>query len=110
MGSMCCTMAINNKYVLLFGGCDNGIYYDDIYIYSIKYKTITKSKMKCPSGSTFAAIAVNDNIKDEKLVFGYIRNQWITCNISDNYFLPYDLQKIIHSYYLNECVYLLDIS
>eukprot|EP01084_Bolivina_argentea_P055447 101656_1 len=37
--SMCCTIAINNKYVLLFGGEDNNfVYYDHIYVYSLKYK------------------------------------------------------------------------
>eukprot|EP01084_Bolivina_argentea_P107053 191440_1 len=49
---------------------------------------------------------LNDNIKNEKLVFGYIRNIWI-CNISDH-FPPNDLIKLIHSYYLNEFVYLLE--
>eukprot|EP01084_Bolivina_argentea_P101849 182533_1 len=100
-------MAINNKYVLLFGGCDNGIYYDDIYIYSIKYKTITKSKIKCPSEGIFKAITINDHSKDEKIVFGYVRHEWITCDIYDHYFPPNYLLKLIHSYYLNEFVYLL---
>eukprot|EP01084_Bolivina_argentea_P207078 353396_1 len=40
MGSLCCTMAFNNKYVLLFGGENNDEYYDDIYIYSLKHKTL----------------------------------------------------------------------
>eukprot|EP01084_Bolivina_argentea_P107832 192768_1 len=50
MDRICCTMAINNKYVLLFGGRDNNWNkLDDIYIYSLKYKTIKESKIKCPS-------------------------------------------------------------
>ncbi len=107
MSYISCTMAINNKYVLLFGGWDGERCYDDIYIYSLKHKTIRQSKMKCPSKSVFEAITVNNNIKDEKLTFGYIRKEWKICNIN-NYFLPYYLLKLIHSYYLNEYVYLLD--
>eukprot|EP01084_Bolivina_argentea_P230892 389515_1 len=82
MDHICCTMAINNKYVLLFGGRDDtygGC--DGIYIYSLKYKTITQSKIKCPSEGIFSCITVNDNIKDEKLVFGYVRQHWVTCAI-----------------------------
>eukprot|EP01084_Bolivina_argentea_P077098 139785_1 len=87
MDSMCCTMAINNKYVLLFGGKDDGGYYcNNIYIYSIKNKTIKESKIRCPSKGLFSCVTVNDNIKDEKIVFGYVRNQWKTYNINDNYF------------------------
>eukprot|EP01084_Bolivina_argentea_P107833 192770_1 len=67
---MCCTMAINNKYILLFGGYKSGIYYDDIYIYSLKHKTLRQSKIKCPSKSDFSAITINNNIKDEMIVFG----------------------------------------
>eukprot|EP01084_Bolivina_argentea_P008954 16765_1 len=71
---VCCTMAIKNRYVLIFGGISSGGgVRDNIYIYSIKHKTIKESKIKCPSKGEFNAITINDNISDEKLVFGYIR-------------------------------------
>eukprot|EP01084_Bolivina_argentea_P078837 143063_1 len=101
-------MAINNKYVILFGGCGGDGHSDDIYVYSIKYKTIKLSKIKCPAKGLFNAITVNDNMKDEKLTFGFVRNQWKICDIADHYFPPYYLLKLMHSYYLNEFVYLLD--
>eukprot|EP01084_Bolivina_argentea_P031173 57705_1 len=109
MSYISCTMAINNKYVLLFGGWDyhNGVNCDDIYIYSLKHKTLKLAKMKCPSKGKFYAITINNIIKDEKLTFGYVRNQWKICNMN-HYFPPYYLLKLIHSYYLNEFVYLLD--
>ncbi len=100
MFNICCAGGINNKYVLLFGGYDDTDHYcDDIYIYSLKNKTIKKSKIKCPSKSQFSCLTVNDNIKDEKIVFGYVRKEWVICNVS-NYFLSYYLLKLIHSYYL----------
>ncbi len=49
--------------------------------------------MKCPSKSIFTAITVNDNMKDEKLVFGYVRKEWKICNINNNYCLPHYLLK-----------------
>eukprot|EP01084_Bolivina_argentea_P057266 104655_1 len=49
MGFVGCTMAINNKYILLFGGTNynSDVYYDNIYIYSLKHKTIRESQIKC---------------------------------------------------------------
>eukprot|EP01084_Bolivina_argentea_P093449 168062_1 len=74
MYGMSCTMAMHNKYVLLFGGIDdNSQYSDNIYIYSLKRKTLTKSKLKV---NLYPYVTINDKMKDEKVVFGYIRNQW----------------------------------
>ncbi len=56
----------------------------------------------------FSAITINNKIKDEKTIFGYIRKEWKRCNINKNYFIPFYLLKLIHSYYLNEYVLLLD--
>eukprot|EP01084_Bolivina_argentea_P035969 66577_1 len=122
-------MAVNNKYILLFGGYEDdgmGFYMDmlagifggmsgigntsdSIYVYSMKHKTVKLSEMKCPSKSVFKCVTVNDNNKDEKLIYGYLRNQWIICDINEQYFPPHYLIKLIHSYYLNEFVYLLDL-
>eukprot|EP01084_Bolivina_argentea_P278132 475028_1 len=68
MCNVCCLNAINNNYVLIFGGY-NGVSQNDIYIYSIKTQTITKSKIKCPTKNKFGGIIVNDKMKDEKAVF-----------------------------------------
>eukprot|EP01084_Bolivina_argentea_P107831 192767_1 len=68
--SPACTIGINRKYVFLFGGYGNNGHCDNIYIYSLKYKTIKESKIKCPSKSDFSAITINNNIKDEMIVFG----------------------------------------
>eukprot|EP01084_Bolivina_argentea_P250873 420526_1 len=72
--AMCLTMAINNKYMVLFGNKNKSI--DDIYIYSVKHKTVKLSKTKCPSKGIFNAITINNDINDEKIVFGYVRNEW----------------------------------
>eukprot|EP01084_Bolivina_argentea_P313314 542574_1 len=73
IGYLCCTMAIYNRYVLIFGGRYDDDRYtgeifhsDNIYVYSIEHKTITKSKIKCPSEGIFKAITINDHSKDEK--------------------------------------------
>eukprot|EP01084_Bolivina_argentea_P003529 6639_1 len=108
-----CTMAIRNRYVLIFGGITSkfpDVYSDNIYIYCMGSKTLRISSVKCPSKSMFKAITVNNEGKDEKTVFGYMRKQWNVCDIEDHSFPPFYLLKLIHSYYLNEIVYLLDIS
>ncbi len=107
MSSTCCTTAINKKYILLFGGWnefEDFAYSDTIYIYSLKYNRIQESFIKCPSKGIFSVITINNKIKDEKIVFGYIRKKW---KIKNN-FMPFYLLKLIHSYYLNEYVLLLD--
>ncbi len=96
---VCCLKAIHNKYVLIFGGYGVRMNFDDIYIYSIDRQTIKTSKIKCPSKGRFTGIISNDKMKDEKCVFGFVRN------ICKKYLI--DLAKLIHTYYLNEWVYLL---
>eukprot|EP01084_Bolivina_argentea_P086276 155942_1 len=108
INEICCAIAINNRYVFLFGGYMYWRPCNYIYIYCLKDKTITPSKIKCPISGIFSAITVNNKIKDEKLVWGYVRKQWVNCKIDDHQFPPTYLMKLMHSYYLNEFIYLLD--
>eukprot|EP01084_Bolivina_argentea_P136681 240712_1 len=119
LSSFGCTSAINNKYVLIFGGdctkCDFSYsasvpiqYSDEIYVFSLLNKTFTKSKIACPQKGTFVAMAINDKTHDEMAVCGYIRLQWKLSNIPDHYFPPVYLLEIMHSYYLTEFVHLFD--
>ncbi len=110
MDNVHCLKAMNNKYVLIFGGYDNDEngWSDDIFIFCIKDKTIKKSNIKCPSKGTFSGVTVSDKEKDKKAVFGYVRKEWKLCEISDHCFPPNYLLGLMHSYYFNEYVYLLD--
>ncbi len=105
----CCT-AINNQYILIFGGVDNIDECDEIYIFSLLNQEFTASKIKCPQKGHFQAIRIGDKLKDEMAVFGYIRCQWILSEISDHYFPPVYLLQLIHSYYLNEYIHLIHID
>eukprot|EP01084_Bolivina_argentea_P274874 468642_1 len=108
MDHIVCTNAMNGNYVLLFGSgtpidcfSKRELYFKDIYVYSVKNQTILQSQISFPN-RTFDGITI---IKDEQLVYGYVRNEWTRCN------LPNDLLKIIRSYYgLYEFVHLQDIS
>eukprot|EP01083_Nonionella_stella_P263936 895955_1 len=81
-----CVLAVGGQYVLIFGGSHPYIH-DNIYVYSIKNNTLKISDVKCPAESQFTGIIVNDAMKDEKLVFGYIRQNWTKCRIN-NYDFP----------------------
>eukprot|EP01084_Bolivina_argentea_P035972 66581_1 len=110
LGDICCITVINERYVLIFGGEHLwGEFNDNIYIYSVEEKILRKSKIKCPSKSVFRAITVNDKMRDEKSVFGFVRKYWEICQINECYFPPYYLLRLIHTFYLVEQVYLLDI-
>eukprot|EP01084_Bolivina_argentea_P287380 493125_1 len=89
LAQSCCVMAIRKKYVLIFGGengFDDDTVSDNIYIYSMKTKNVTTSKIRCSSKHLFEAITVYDDVEDKKIVFGYVRNQWKMCNINDHLF------------------------
>ncbi len=92
----------------MFGGWKQCSYYDYIYVYCIKRQIITTSTIKCPAKSIFAGIVVNNTLKDEKCVFGYVRSVWTICQFSNYCTFPYYLFKMIHAYYLEEYIYLLD--
>eukprot|EP01084_Bolivina_argentea_P087094 157353_1 len=102
---------MNNKYVLVFGGCMNGYYYSDIiYIYDIEHRTIKKSKYKCPKKGCYSAITINNDPSDQKTIYGYVRKQWILLNINMHYFPPVYILNIIEKYFRNEYVYLLNMG
>eukprot|EP01084_Bolivina_argentea_P119421 211742_1 len=98
-----CTMAIHNRYALIFGGANQDVVgFEDILIYCFKTQSIKISKVKSPClGDIYeSAITVTDQQRDEKIVFGYVRDIW---KLVDTYLL-----KLMHSFYLNEYVYLLE--
>ena len=100
-----CTTAINDKYVLIFGGYSGHYHSDDIYILSLLTKRFTKSQIKCPTKSKFEAITTNDRYRDELAVFGFVRSSWQSSQIPDHYFPPHYMLSLMHSYYLMEFVH-----
>merc|ERR1719245_460115 len=66
------TSALNNKYVILFGGY-SGCFHDDIFIFSLSTHTLTKSRVKCPERGVFEAMTMNNNKDNDLIVDGYIR-------------------------------------
>eukprot|EP01084_Bolivina_argentea_P301347 519862_1 len=112
MWLIACTKAIRGNYVLIFGGHNShhpATTYGDILIYSLANKTLRVSDIKCPTKSTTwcSATTINDENKDEKIVFGYVRQAWIESEIEDHHFPTYYLLKAMQTFYLNEFVYLL---
>ena len=92
LGVFGCTIAVNDKYVLIFGGWQGCSFYtDDIWVYSVKNKTFRKSSINCPEKGRYQAFTVNDKQKDETAVFGFIRNEWKLLEIPDHLFPPHYL-------------------
>ena len=102
-----CTSAVNDRYILLFGGRHtNGIELDDIYIYSVLDGAFRKSRVKCPRKGKCHAIAVNGTGKDELSVYGYVRYQWKKSEINEQLFPPRYLIDVIKRYYQKEYIHL----
>ncbi len=100
---------IRDQYILLIGGTkDVWDSHDEIWIYSVRDQKFKNSSIKCPRISGFVAVTLNDTVKDEMAVYGFVRNIWKASDISDHLFPPHYLVKIICGYYLNEFVHLFD--
>merc|ERR1712154_314084 len=110
MGVGQCTLAIRNQFVLFFGSysdADDG-HKSDIFIYSVSKRTFIKSTVKCPANRIYHAVTINDEERDEKAVFGYIRKQWKLSQIPQHFFPPYYLLALMASFYYNGFVHILD--
>ena len=113
--NMGCATAVNDQYVLIFGGKKPGTGFfnayasaqtDDILIYSVRHQFFRKSSTKCPTKFKCQAIAVNDKMRDETCVFGFVRDTWQLKEIDDAIYPPRYLIKLIHKFYLNEYIHL----
>ena len=98
-----CVPILNDEYIILIGGN----WTDDIYIYSVRNKTFSKSSVKCPKNTNYEAIATMDRNRDEIITFGYVRFIWMQY-FNDNNVLypPKYLIKIICGYYMNQDVHI----
>ena len=102
-----CTAAMNDRYILLFGGIDGmGFKFDDIYVYSVWDESFRKSRIKCPKRGKFHAVAVNDKEREELCVHGYVRHQWHQSEINEQLFPPRYLIQIMRRYYHKEYIHL----
>ena len=106
-------LVLKQQFIILFGGVissgvDDANHIDNIWIYSVRDKKFTESKMKCPWKMGGKVLAMNNPKDDEFTVFGYIRSQWRECRIHDQLFPPRYLIKIMNKYYLNEWIHLID--
>ena len=104
-----CVSVLNNQYVLFLGGettyCKS---LDSIIIYSIDTQSFRTSMMTCPHRSTFRALSLTNRNQDKIITFGFVRQSWNSCNISDTLFPPKYLINIIINYYWNEWIHLFD--
>ena len=82
---------------------------DDVWIFSVRDKTFHRSNIRCPMKGRYKAFTVSDRTNDEMTVFGYIRKEWKSSDICHHLFPPRYLIKMIHTYFLNEDVHLIDI-
>ena len=73
----------------------------------MKEESFRKSKAKCPDTGLYQAFTINNKIKDELCVNGFIRRTWKLSDIDDHLYPPQYLIKIINRYYMNEWIHLI---
>ena len=93
-------------HVLLFGGWDERSEFDNIYIYSLKDKTIQELPAKCPvfPARNLQVISWRDEDNDNLAVNGWIRKTWKESEINDHLYPAMYLIRIICEYYLNDII------
>lgn len=114
-----CTAVINDQYVVLFGGYDDSLPYNeelvsnDIWIYCVRNRTFTRSMIQCPKktgNTTYHAVAMHDRKADKMCVSGFARDTWRVSKISKQLFPPEYLIDFMTAYYLREMVYLFGVN
>ncbi len=113
-----CTLAVQNIYILIFGGVynPNPIYSltreisQAIYVYDLQKNKLTKSSVICPKASRYMGIVMYTPKQNELTVFGYMRNQWANNEMSGDRFPPRYLLNIIGGYFNEEYAYILDMK
>lgn len=76
-----CVTVVNDEYVILLVGYYSWSTSDDVWIYSVGDKKITKFNVKCPKRSAYEACTINDKKKNELITVGYVRKKWSECGI-----------------------------
>ena len=100
----------DDKYLIIFGGIDECNYFlDNIYILDLINMKINECKVKCPVRGEFYAYIQFDNIENNLIVNGYIRNCWKLKEFKSMINLPDVIIKLIQSYmHYNEIVHLFE--
>lgn len=94
----------DNRFIILFGGLTTGFQdIDTIYIWNLETMQFRESETKCPIPDTFYAVIMGNTEKDEKLIQGFIRNEF-----EDISFIPNDVINLIVSWYSDEEIHLFD--
>jgi len=101
-----CVTIMNDKYIVFFGGHYHAESYDDIYIYSVENKMFRLSNVKYPQRGECHVVAVNDKLKEELSVYGFVRYQWKILPLHQQLFPPKYLIHIIRKYYHIEYIHL----
>ena len=101
-----CVTIMNDKYIVFFGGGYHKESYDDIYIYSVENKMFRLSNVKYPQRGECHVVAVNDKLKEELSVYGFVRYQWKILPLHQQLFPPKYIIHIIRKYYHIEYIHL----
>ena len=93
----------DERYIILFGGCD----LDNIYIYDTRNNILRKSDIKCPMRGDIRA-TISDDLDEDKLVTsGFINRCYKGKDFMNVQLLPFYLIELISKWYQNQNVYLL---
>ena len=95
------------EYLIILGAPKHCIYNDIISIYDIKKNKFYKCSLKTPTKEPIQAICMNDNQRDELIVFGFVNHCYQAKEFKNLAYLPNYLINIIRKKVLIEYIHIL---
>ena len=77
-----------------------------IFVLDLKLMTLRRSRVLCPIRSKFHAVSVHSEQKDERLVFGFIRQAWRLPAFDELQRLPLYMMNLIALWFHRETIHL----
>eukprot|EP01084_Bolivina_argentea_P083569 151311_1 len=102
-----CAITTNEDFVILLGGSkDADMETDNISVINLKTNAILISDIVCPNTNNYHAIIMADELNEELVVFGFIRQCWQN-ELFSSILFPHDsILKLIRSWYSVDYLYL----
>lgn len=110
--------SLDERYIVRFGGTSNLTanigeprpVLDGIFVYDLKARTVTKSAIKCPISSSFRAVLLGSNMRNELTVFGFIKQCYKSKNLHNVQTLPYHVNHLMSKWYSEEWIHLIVVE
>lgn len=103
----CSVLTKDERFLILFGTRTAfGAEFISIHILDLKSMVLKRSRVRCPRECKLHAVLAHSKQKDERLVFGFIRQAWLLPGFEELQRLPRYMMSLIALWFSRETVHL----